>query len=209
MTQNTKTAYFAVDVQNDFCEGGALGVRGGTQVADAIASHLRLYSNEYDAIVASRDWHIDPGTHWAPEGEEPNFVTTWPVHCAANTPGANYKQALADFLNSRVRNQNIEVLKGQYEDAYSAFMGKTLDGEHIGDVLRAQGITTLVLGGIATDHCVKATALDALNEGFEVIVRLDHVAGVDDTASVAALAEVELAGGEIRGTMGTIKIGTN
>lgn len=207
MTENTKTAYFAVDVQNDFVEGGALAVANGVQVAEAIAAHLRLYSDNYEALVFSKDWHIDPGTHWA-DGE-PDFVGTWPVHCAAGTEGAALHQALRNFLNKRARNDFIEVRKGQYNDGYSAFEGVTLDGENIGDVLRAKGITKIVVGGIATDHCVRATVLDALNEGFEAEVRIDHIAGVSDEASVAALEEMELAGAVIRGTMGVIKIGKN
>lgn len=183
-------ALIIVDVQNDFVEGGSLAVAGGRKVAADLATHLQ--TTPYDVVVTTQDWHIDPGDHWA---ETPNFTTTWPVHCAAHTAGSEIVETLQQALPT----DHIQVRKGQYEAAYSGFEGETVIGqETLEDVLKANGVTDVVVTGIATDHCVKATAQDALNAGFNVTILENLVAGVDADASAEALHNLTLAGAKIQ-----------
>lgn len=175
-----------VDVQNDFCEGGSLAVAGGAEVARKVKRLL----GEYSLVVATRDHHVDPGAHFAgPEG--PDFVDSWPRHCEAGTPGADFHPALGTDFASRV---DAVVSKGAYEAAYSGFEGSLADGRTLTQYLREAGVDAIDVVGIATDHCVRATVLDALAEGFSVTVLTDLVAGVDPAASARALEEIEAAG---------------
>lgn len=184
-------ALVIVDVQNDFTEGGALGVEGGADTAARITTFLRRHAGEYDLIVASRDWHDadgDNGGHFAVD-TEPDFVSTWPRHCVAGTFGAEYHPALdTDPVDVHVR-------KGQGAPAYSAFEGTTDDGRALGDVLTERRVHAVDVVGIATDHCVRATALDGIGAGLDVFVFTDLVAGVAPGPSEAALAEIVAAGG--------------
>lgn len=189
MTQG-KTAYVAVDAQYDFLEGGALGVNGGTAAVERLADHLTTVA--YDVVVTTQDWHIDPGTHWS---AEPDFTDTWPVHCEADTHGA----ALFTDVERAVENLTAEteysqILKGQYTASYSGFDGATVEGESLVDLLRDKGVTTVHIGGVATDYCVRATVLDALSAGFTVVLHTDHIAAVADETGAAALIEVSDAG---------------
>ena len=180
-----------VDVQNDFCEGGALGVEGGTAVAAGITDYLAQHAHDYAVIIASRDWHdsdSDNGGHFAPEGVDPNFVSTWPVHCVAGSPGAEY-QPLLDLAPV-----NFHVKKGQGVPSYSMFEGATDDGESVEDILSSHGVTEVDVVGLATDHCVRASALDARKAGVEVRVLLNLVAAVSGETREAALAEMSAAG---------------
>lgn len=185
-------ALFIVDVQNDFTEGGALGVDGGDAVAEAISRHLSAHAAEYAVIVASRDWHDahnDNGGHFA--AGEPDFVETWPVHCVAGTPGAEYDEGLeTDAVTHHVR-------KGQGKPAYSLFEGVTDDGETVSQVLDAHGVIDVDVVGIATDYCVRASAFDAIEHGRRVRVFTDLVAGVAPGSSEAALVELAHAGAEL------------
>lgn len=186
-----KRALLIVDVQNDFTEGGALGVTGGNAVAEAITDLLRSGDTRYDLVIASRDWHNaddDNGGHFVAPGAEPNFVETWPVHCVAGTDGADYHPALD------VDRINVHVRKGMGIPAYSAFQGETTDGRTLAEVLNEQAITDLDVVGIATDYCVRASALDALGEGINVRMISDLVAGVAPDSSVAAVKEMATAG---------------
>jgi nicotinamidase/pyrazinamidase len=186
-------ALFIVDVQNDFTEGGALGVEGGAAVAEGVTAWLREHAEEYDLIVASRDWHDgdnDNGGHFA-TGAEPDFVDSWPVHCVAGTPGAEYHPALD---TSRVTHH---IHKGQGVPAYSLFEGRTETGETVHELLDERGIHEVDVAGIATDYCVRASALDALEHGQHVRVLTRLVAGVAPTSSEAALAELAHAGAEL------------
>ncbi len=187
-----KSALIVVDVQNDFCEGGALGVDGGHDVAAAISILLREQANRYDLVIASRDWHDgdnDNGGHFA--HGEPDYVTTWPVHCVAGTEGAEYApELLTDLID-------VEVLKGQGVPAYSAFEGTTDSGELLADLLRDRGVEAVDVVGIATDYCVRATALDAVSAGFSVRLLDGLHAGVAHESSEAALVEMETAGVEL------------
>ena len=182
-------ALFIIDVQNDFTEGGALGVDGGAAVAAGITAYLAEHAGDYDTIFASRDWHDadnDNGGHFA--AGEPDFVDTWPVHCVSGTAGAEYHPALD------VGSVDFHVRKGQGRPAYSIFEGTTDDGAGIGTILTDKGITDVDVVGIATDYCVRASALDAIEHGRHVRVLTDLIAGVAPDSSVAALAELGHAG---------------
>ena len=187
-------ALFIVDVQNDFTEGGALGVEGGDAVARAITEHLAARHGDYALIVASRDWHNaddDNGGHFAVDPAAPDFVDTWPVHCVANTAGAAYDPGLdTSFISHHLK-------KGQGIPAYSLFEGVTDEGVTAAELMRAHGVLDVDLVGIATDHCVRATGLDAIEHGAHVRVLTDLVAGVAPEPSEAALAELAHAGAEL------------
>ena len=188
-------ALFIVDVQNDFTEGGALAVAGGDAVAAAITRHLRARGGDYEIIVASRDWHDaghDNGGHFA-DGE-PDFVDTWPVHCVADTPGAEYDPELDTEAVTH------HVKKGQGIPAYSLFEGTTDAGESVADLLTTHGVIDVDVVGLATDYCVRASALDALAHGRRVRILTDLVAGVAAASSDQALAELAHAGAELTTT---------
>ncbi|HEY1529666.1 MAG TPA: isochorismatase family protein [Galbitalea sp.] len=180
-------ALFIIDVQNDFTEGGALGVDGGAAVAERITDHLRAHLTDYDVIVASRDWHSavgDNGGHFATTSP-PDFVTTWPRHCVEDTAGAEYHPALDTSL------VDIHIRKGQGVPAYSIFEGTADDGETVLQKLNELDVTDVDVVGIATDYCVRASALDALGAHRRVRVLTDLVAGVAADSSAAALDELK------------------
>ncbi|WP_375406833.1 isochorismatase family protein [uncultured Amnibacterium sp.] len=185
-------ALLIVDVQNDFTEGGALGVDGGAAVAAGITEHLSAHAGDYALVAASRDWHDggnDNGGHFATSAA-PDFTVTWPVHCVAGTMGAEYHPALDTAVI------DVHVKKGQGTPAYSAFQGTTDDGRSLGEVLHERGVTDLDVVGIATDYCVRASALDAQGSGTRVRVLTDLIAGVAPETSAAALEEFRAVGVE-------------
>lgn len=161
------SALIVVDVQNDFCEGGSLAVEGGAAVAGAI-DDLLAGPHGYDVVVATRDHHIDPGAHFS---DEPDFVDSWPPHCVAGTEGCE------QHPNLRFDGFAGIFDKGEYEAAYSGFEG-TSDGVGLDDFLKSRGVTEVDVCGIATDHCVHATARDAAAAGFETTVLLPLTAAV-------------------------------
>lgn len=186
-------ALFIIDVQNDFTEGGALGVDGGAAVAAGVSSLLERHPAAYDVVFASRDWHDganDNGGHFATDAA-PDFVDTWPSHCVSGTSGADYHP---DLVTDGI---DVHIRKGQGVPAYSIFEGTTEDGQTVAELLTARGVTTIDVVGIATDYCVRASALDAVEHGQHVRVLTDLVAGVADDSSAAALAELAHAGVEI------------
>jgi len=186
-------ALFIVDVQNDFTEGGALGVAGGAAVAQGVTDLLREHADDYDVIVASRDWHDgdnDNGGHFATD-DEPDFESSWPPHCVAGTTGADYHPA---FDTARV---TFHVHKGQGRPAYSMFEGLTESGASVHAILDQYDIHSVDITGIATDYCVRASALDALEHGQQVRVLTSLIAGVAPATSEAALAELADAGAEL------------
>ena len=188
-------ALFVIDVQNDFTEGGALGVTGGAAVAEGITEYLRANPDAYDLVIASRDWHDgdnDNGGHFATG--TPDFVETWPRHCVSGTPGAEYHPALDTSLI------DVHVKKGQGVPAYSIFEGTTDEGAELIDLLDEKGVDVIHVAGIATDYCVLASARDALDAGREVAVLTDLVAGVAPESSKAALGELAAAGAELLAT---------
>jgi nicotinamidase/pyrazinamidase len=177
-------ALIIVDVQNDFCEGGSLAVKGGAAVAEAVSEILRDEPERWDHVVATRDHHIDPGDHFA---EQPDFENTWPVHCVAGTPGAEF--------HPNLDTDRIEAVftKGEHGAAYSGFEG------HAGSIglaawLRMRDIDLVDIVGIATDHCVRATAIDAAREGFVTTVLLGLTAGVAPSTVEVALEQLRGAG---------------
>jgi nicotinamidase/pyrazinamidase len=187
-------ALFIIDVQNDFTEGGALGVDGGAAVAAGITDHLARHPDRYAHVFASRDWHDDAndnGGHFAADGDSPDFVDTWPRHCVAGTPGAEYHPALDTTA------VDVHVRKGQGVPAYSIFEGTTDDGRTVAEVLDGFGVAEVDVVGIATDYCVRASTLDALGTGRRVTVLTDYVAGVAPESSAAALVELAASGAEL------------
>lgn len=187
----TKRALLIVDVQNDFVEGGSLAVSGGRDVAAAITAHLETFADSYAAVIASRDWHdagSTNGGHFHAPGEEPDFSTTWPVHCVSDGHGSDYAP---DLDTSRVTHH---VRKGIGEPAYSAFEGRTTDGATLASVLHEAGVSEVDVVGIATDYCVRATVLDACAAGFAVTLLDGLHAGVADGTSATALEEMRAAG---------------
>lgn len=163
-------ALIVVDVQNDFCEGGSLGVPGGAAVAEAI-DDLLAEDHGYDLIVATRDHHIDPGAHFS---DEPDFVDSWPPHCVVGTRGAEFHPNLG------FREFDAVFDKGEYSAAYSGFEGADHGKDDISleDFLKQRDVTEVDVCGIATDHCVKATAHDAAEVGFDTTVLLPLTAAV-------------------------------
>jgi nicotinamidase/pyrazinamidase len=184
-------ALLIVDVQNDFTEGGALAVAGGDAVATAVTTFLAAHAADYQVIIASRDWHDADGDNGGHFAETPDFVDSWPVHCVADTDGAAYDPLLATAAVTH------HVRKGQGRPAYSMFEGETEAGETVGAILTAAGVLSADVVGIATDHCVRASALDAIAHGVRVRILTDLVAGVAQEPSEAALAELVYAGAEL------------
>ncbi|HEY0214970.1 MAG TPA: isochorismatase family protein [Cellulomonas sp.] len=199
-------ALVVVDVQNDFCEGGALAVVGGAAVASAATAYAAAHTAGagvgagagagYDVVVATRDWHEPlPDTnagHFADDaaGEQPDYVTTWPVHCVRGTAGADYHPDL------RLPAGTVHVRKGQGRQDYSGFEGVVQEADQ-GDLaaaLRDRGVTEVDVVGLATDHCVTATALDAQAAGFTVRVLTDLTAGVGVRTTIDALTRLTAAG---------------
>ena len=176
-------ALLVVDVQEDFCEGGSLAVAGGRAVAERVAALLP----SYELRVASTDWHVDPGDHFS---ADPDFVRSWPAHCIVGTSGSRLQAPLTEELIAGV------VRKGEHAAAYSAFEG-TVDGQPLASWLAERGVAALDVCGIATDHCVRASALDARAAGLPVRLLQELCAGVAPATTEAALAELRAAGVEL------------
>ncbi len=185
--QGVATALLVVDVQRDFCEGGALAVAGGAEVARRITGWVAAHRDRYEAVLATRDEHEDPGSHFAPPGQEPDYQETWPVHCVAGTPGAELHPDLAV-------SPDAVFSKGRWAPAYSGFDGSAPSGETLAEWLRGRGIEAVHVAGIATDYCVSATARDAKEAGLHTTVLADLTVGVDPERSAASLAALAEAG---------------
>jgi nicotinamidase/pyrazinamidase len=182
-------ALIIVDVQNDFCEGGSLAVTGGAGVATAVSEALATDDGRWAHVVATQDHHIDPGAHF---GDPPDYVNSWPVHCVVGTSGQDF--------HPNLDTDRIEAIftKGDYAAAYSGFEGHA-GGVSLAAWLRMRGVDAVDIVGVATDHCVRATALDAVREGFDTTVLLDMTAGVaratvDDALAQMRAADVTLSG---------------
>jgi nicotinamidase/pyrazinamidase len=182
-------ALIVVDVQIDFCEGGSLAVTGGAAVAAAVTEHMA--AGGYDHVVATRDHHVDPGAHFS---EAPDFVESWPRHCVVGTGGVELHPALD--------RGPIEAVfdKGEHAAAYSGFEGAA-DGVPLADWLRQHDVDAVDVVGIATDHCVRATALDAVANGLATRVLLHLTAGVSEATTEAALDQLRTAGIELEGAV--------
>lgn len=220
-------ALIIVDVQNDFCEGGSLAVAGGAELAGAISEYVDAHHGQFDHILATQDWHVDPGGHFS---DDPDFVDSWPRHCVAGTRGAELHPDLdPEYIQAYFR-------KGQFTAAYSGFEGllapddavptgdrkpgaMPLSGDAAGaadvagsfsssdsapgedaigldDWLQSHDVEDLVVVGIATDHCVKATALDGVQAGYSVTVLRDLTVGIAEDLE-DSFAEMELGGVDI------------
>jgi nicotinamidase/pyrazinamidase len=183
-------ALIIVDVQNDFCEGGSLAVAGGAAVARAI-SGLLAGDPGYAHVVATKDFHIDPGGHFS---GHPDYVVSWPPHCVAGTTGSDFHPGLDTAAIEAV------FRKGQHTAAYSGFEGADEDGTPLGDWLRGHGVDEVDVAGIATDYCVNATAADAVRAGFATRVLLDLTAGVAPASTAKAIEDLRGDGVELTGT---------
>lgn len=181
-------ALLVIDVQNDFTEGGALAVKGGNVTAAAITEFIRTNRSRYAAVIASRDWHSPDGDNGGHFSAKPDFVDTWPPHCVQGTTGSAYNPAIETSLI------DAQIYKGDGSPAYSAFEGSTPGGATLTDVLAKCGVTHLELVGIATDHCVRATALDGQAAGYDVTVLANLCVGVNIDSSIAAIREMSDAG---------------
>ena len=184
-------ALLVVDVQNDFCEGGSLAVQGGAEVAFRISELLHHWTRQdpkapdYAVAVATRDHHVDPGGHFS---DDPDFERSWPPHCVVGTDGEAFHPNLDPQPFDAV------FLKGERAAAYSGFEGRTTDGTPLTPWLQGHGVTHVDVCGIATDHCVRATALDAVREGFSTRLLAGLCAGVAPESTRRALGDMERAG---------------
>ena len=184
-------ALIIVDVQNDFCEGGSLPVSGGAAVAAGISLVLDRAGDRWDHVVATKDYHVDPGAHFS---DHPDFVDSWPSHCVVGTAGSDFHPELDTT--------RIEAVfhKGAHAAAYSGFEGSSTDGSSLADWLRSRSVTEVEVVGIATDHCVRATALDSAAAGFDTTVLLELTAGVAAATTEAAIQEFRTASVATTGT---------
>jgi len=183
-------ALIIVDVQNDFCEGGSLAVDGGGDVARAISRYLQD-GNGYAHVVATNDYHVDPGSHFS---DEPDYASSWPRHCVVGTQGVRFHP---DLDLARVE---AVFRKGTHAAAYSGFEGVDDAGTPLGDWLREHDVDEVDVVGIATDYCVRATAADAVRAGFATRVLLGLTAGVTPESTAKAIEEMSAAGVELVGT---------
>jgi nicotinamidase/pyrazinamidase len=186
MTDNR--ALIVVDVQNDFCEGGALAVRGGA----AVAGSINTITDDYSTVVATRDYHIDPGDHFS---DDPDYVDSWPPHCRARTDGVGFHPTLDTEPFAAVFD------KGAYSAAYSGFEGSDADGTSLAEWLADHGVTEVDVVGIATDHCVRATAVDAVKAGLRTRVLLPYTAAVAEATSESAFTQMRELGVELSGDL--------
>ncbi|KZM36537.1 isochorismatase family protein [Oerskovia enterophila] len=190
-TTATGRALIVVDVQPTFCEGGELAVEGGNAVAQAIAVFAAERRADYDLVVTTQDWHVDPGHHFATAPAVPDFVDTWPPHGLAGTPNAELHPALADLA------PDASVKKGEYQAAYSGFEGVDGEGRTLEQLLRDAGVSSTDVVGIAESHCVRATALDAHALGLATRVLTDLTVPVSEDLGAAARVELAAAGVEL------------
>lgn len=175
-------ALIIVDMQRDFCEGGSLPAKGGAAVALKISAALA--QDRWEHVVATKDYHVEPGTHFS---DEPDYVDTWPPHCVAGTPGADF--------HPNLDTDRIEAvfLKGQHTAAYSGFEG-TAGSIGLAAWLRMHNVDAVDIAGTATDYCVRATALDAVREGFDTRVLLGLTVGINPAGVEKAIEEMRVAG---------------
>jgi nicotinamidase/pyrazinamidase len=179
-------ALVIVDVQNDFCEGGSLAVTGGAAVARALTAYLAGPDGaRYDHVVATQDFHVDPGSHFA---AQPDYAASWPVHCVAGTQGAQFHPDLDTTAVEEI------FRKGEYAAAYSGFEGASHAGDTLLSWLTERQVTDVDVTGIATDYCVRATAADAAKSGFTTAVLLDLTAGVSAASTAEAIESMRAAG---------------
>jgi nicotinamidase/pyrazinamidase len=188
-----RNALLAIDLQADFVQGGSLPVPNGMPVCAMIARHIRHFKTEYHFVVASRDYHEDPGQHFS---ATPDMVNTWPPHCVIGTPGA----AFVPPIQNLVREKLIQTIvnKGRNGAAYSAFEGLDPRGHDLLNVLKEARIDHIDICGLATDYCVRATALDARRNAFQVRILVNLCAAVNEATGLQALEEMKTAGCQVQ-----------
>jgi nicotinamidase/pyrazinamidase len=183
-TVGVMRALIVVDVQNDFCEGGSLAVTGGAAVASAISDYLTVGA-DYRFVVATQDFHIDPGEHFS---DRPNYSSSWPQHCLAGSTGAQFHPDLAsDRFDAVFR-------KGAYGAGYSGFGGVDESGTSLGEWLTQHRVDQVDVVGIATEHCVRRTAEDAAQAGLSTRVLLDLTAGMGEESTAATVKALRASG---------------
>lgn len=187
-------ALIIVDVQPGFCEDGDLPVAGGNDVAARIAGYLDSHRSDYDLVITTQDWHVDPGPHFS---ANPDYHDTWPAHCVAGTAAAQLHPTLAAALDGT----EVAIKKGEYAAAYSGFDGATETGSGLADVLRDRDVQAVDVCGIAESHCVKATVLDALAAGFDTTLLTDLTVPVTAELGAAARSDMVTAGAHTRSTV--------
>ena len=188
-----RNALLVIDVQNDFVEGGSLAVAGGQQVAALVSRHVRHFKTEYQFVAATRDFHEDPADHFS---DHPDFVNTWPPHCVAGTPGASLCPPITNLVREKLIMTVLD--KGRHTAAYSGFEAVDRRGHPLYDVLREARVDHLDICGLATDYCVKATALDARKHEFQVRILLNLCAAVNAETGQRALEEMKAAGCQLQ-----------
>ncbi|WP_409437736.1 isochorismatase family protein [Mycobacterium sp. SMC-14] len=180
-------ALVIVDVQNDFCDGGAIPVDGAVAVAQEISRYVDgpVGRARYAHVVATQDWHVDPGAHFS---KHPDYQKSWPPHCVAGSHGAQFHPTLST--------ERIEAVfkKGAYDTGYSGFEGVDDQGTSLGEWLHHRKVRDVDVVGVATEHCVRATAKDAVHQGFSTAVLSPLTAGTSAESTAAALAAMRGAG---------------
>ena len=184
-----RDALVIVDIQNDFCPGGALGVPGGDQVVPVLNRYAERFAARGAPVFASRDWHPTETTHFKPYGG------VWPPHCVQGTPGADFHPDVVLPAGTEIVSKGMDPRA----DAYSCFQAESTDGMPFAAVLGERGVSRLFIGGLATDYCVRATVIDGVQAGFEMVVLADAVAAVDLAPGdgAKALDEMRAAGAQL------------
>jgi nicotinamidase/pyrazinamidase len=177
-----KDALIIVDVQNDFCPGGALAVSSGDEVIPVLNRVIERFSDAGLPIFATRDWHPQKTSHFSAYGG------LWPAHCVQGTRGAEF------HANLELKNDIVVISKGMApdEDSYSGFQARDLSGARLAELLRRKAIERIIVGGLATDYCVKHTVLDGLKEGFKVLLLADAIRAVNLKPDDGELAIAEM-----------------
>ena len=188
MSKRSPSALIVVDLQRDFCEGGALPVPGGASCAARISEYVAQFAGSYAAVTATQDWHVDPKGHF---GDPPDWIDSWPVHCIANTDGAEFHPNLGSKVDVHKVFDNV-FRKGAYAAAYSGFEGHDIDDVPLAEWLKSQDVGSVDVVGIATSVCVKATALAALENGFRPRVLLDLCADLAEPEDITDVTLGEL-----------------
>jgi nicotinamidase/pyrazinamidase len=189
LNPDPSSALLIVDVQNDFCPGGSLAVDGGNDVVPIMNGYARTFAEAGCLVIADRDFHPSRTTHFV------EFGGAWPAHCVQGTAGADYHPDL------ELPPSTVHITKGMgaEEDAYSCFEGRDTEGKSLATILAERGVRTLYVGGLATDYCVKHSALDARKAGLEVVLLTDACRGVNVQPGDAdrAIDEMRAAGAVI------------
>ena len=166
-----KKALLVVDVQNDFCPGGALGIHGGPKIIPILNKYIKFFEKKNLPIFVTRDWHPKVTKHFK------QFGGVWPKHCIERTQGAQFYPELKFPKEALLMSKGMDPEK----DSYSAFHATDSNGTELANLLKIFGVTEIYIGGLATDYCVKYSTLDALKEGLNVFILTDAIAGVNLT----------------------------